>query len=120
MENRSKSILGIIHSPPFGSSVHEAIELLMVYAAYDFEVSILLKDSAVLHLQQEKRPELLKLKDQSAILAAIELYDVKSLLVDKNAFEQYQCKAADNFHFELLNDAMIKDALSSYSEVVNL
>jgi len=66
-----KSILGIINQPPTGSSIsHEAIEMLMVYAAFGFEVTILLRGSAVLNVQQNQQPEMVKLKNHSALFCS--------------------------------------------------
>ena len=115
-----KSILGIINSSPTGSSnSHEAIEMLMVYAAFDFEVSILLRGSAVLHLQQEQQPEVLKIKNYSALLKALDLYDVKNLYVDEKAMADYQCQADENIHFELIDNESIVEHIAQYSEVLN-
>ena len=115
-----KSILGIINSSPPGSSnSHEAIEMLMVYAAFGFEVSILLRGSAVLQLQQEQHPEVLKMKNHSALLKALDLYDVKNLYVDEKAMAAYQCQADENIHYELINNMMIIDYIAQHSEVLN-
>jgi tRNA 2-thiouridine synthesizing protein C len=115
-----KSILGIINSPPTGSSnSHEAIEMLMVYAAFGFEVSILLRGSAVLHLQQEQQPEVLKIKNHSVILKALDLYDVGNLYVDEVAMLTYQCKADDNIDFELMDNKSIINSIAEHSEVLN-
>jgi tRNA 2-thiouridine synthesizing protein C len=115
-----KSILGIINSSPTGSSnSHEAIEMLMVYAAFDFEVSILLRGSAVLHLQKDQQPEVLKIKNHSALLKALDLYDVKNLYVDEKAMAAYQCQADEDIHFELINSQSIIDHIAQHSEVLN-
>jgi tRNA 2-thiouridine synthesizing protein C len=115
-----KSILGIINSSPTGSSnSHEALEMLMVYAAFGFEVSILLRGSAVLHLQQAQKPEVLKIKNHSALLKALDLYDVKNLYVDEKAMAAYQCQADENIHFELINNEMIINSIAQHSEVLN-
>ena len=115
-----KSILGIINSPPTGSSnSHEAIEMLMVYAAFGFEVNILLRGSAVLHLQQQQQPEVLKIKNHSALLKAFDLYDVKNLYVDEKAMVAYQCQADENIHFELMDNESIINSIAEHSEVLN-
>jgi len=115
-----KSILGIINTSPTGSSnSHEAIEMLMVYAAFGFEVSILLRGAAVLHVQQNQQPDIIKLKNHSALLKAWDLYDVKNLFVDENAMADYQCQADENIHFELISDDAITDAIAQNSEVLN-
>ena len=115
-----KSILGIINQSPTGSSdSHEAIEMLMVYAAFGFQVSILLRGSGVLHLQKSQHPEVLKLKNHSALFAALDLYDVKSLLVDKDAVEQYHCEVADNVVFTFIDEQTISTIIASHSEVLN-
>ena len=93
--------------------------MLMVYAAFDFEVSILLRGSGVLHLQKNQRPEIVKIKNHSAILSALDLYDVKYLLVDEVAMGEYQCEADENIHFELVNTDVIKEAIISHNEVLN-
>ncbi|PCJ48321.1 MAG: hypothetical protein COA74_09390 [Gammaproteobacteria bacterium] len=115
-----KSVLGIINHSPMGSSKsHEAIEMLMVYAAFDFEVSILLRGSAVLHVQKNQRPEIVQIKNHSALLAALDLYDVKCLLVDEVAMSEYQCEADENIHFKQVNKAAIQEAILNHTEVLN-
>ena len=115
-----KSILGIINQPPFGnSSSHEGVEMLMVYAAFGFHVSILLRGAGVLHLQQGLQPEVIDHKNHSALFAALDLYDIKTLLVDENALTEYQCQAADNLLFELLSNEDINTLIANHTEVLN-
>ena len=115
-----KSVLGIInHSPTGSSKSHEAVEMLMVYAAFGFEVSILLRGSGILHLQKDQRPEVVKIKKHSALLAALDLYDVKCLLVDETAMVEYQCEADENIHFECVDKNAIDEAITNHTEVLN-
>ena len=115
-----KSVLGIIHSSPTGSSnAHEALEMLMIYAAFGFEVTVLLSGAGVLQLQKEQHPEVLNIKNHSALFAALEIYEIKQLLVDQKAVHEYQIEADDNLHFDLIDQATIKDYIAAHNEVLN-
>ncbi len=115
-----KSILGIINQSPVGnSSNHEAIEMLMVYAAFDYRVSLLLRGSAVLHLQKKQSPEALNIKDHNSLFTSLERYEIKHLFVDQKAMEEYQCSADESMLFDLVDSTTIADLIAEYSEVLN-
>lgn len=115
-----KSILGIINTSPTGNSRgHEAVEMLMVYAAFGFDVTILLRGAGVLHLQKDQQPEVIKLKNHSKLFAALDLYEVRKLLVDQQAVADYQCNPAENIHFDLIAPENIIEEIQQHTEVIN-
>ena len=115
-----KKVLGIINHPPVGNSFsHEAIEMLMVYAAFGFQVSILLRGSGVLHLQHSQQPEVHKFKNHSALFAALDLYEIDHLIVDKAAMDEYQCQADEKITYKCIDINDIGASFDDYSEVLN-
>lgn len=68
--------------PNNGSQVQESLDMLLTVAAFDQAVQVLFLDDGVFQLKRGQNPERLGLKDTSAILRALELYDVNTLYVE--------------------------------------
>ena len=78
-----------------GAYAQEILDIILITAAFDQAVSILLLDDSVFQLKKHQHPEKHGMKDIAAIFAALEIYDVKNLYVEKESLlERGLC--ADN------------------------
>ncbi len=60
----------------------------MTVAAFDQEVSILLLDNAVFQLKKQQNPELIGLKDTTAIFKALPLYNVTTIYAETESLQE--------------------------------
>jgi len=51
--------------------------------------------------------------------AALDLYEIKQLLVDENAYHEYQCQIADNIHYQLISEQDMAAVIAQHTEVLN-
>ncbi|MEM0514438.1 sulfurtransferase complex subunit TusC [Pseudoalteromonas sp. YIC-827] len=77
-----KHIVVISQQAPYAQqSLKEALDLLLIFAAIDQEVTWLIEGDAVFALAAEQQPKLLGQKDFTKALKMLELYDIDSLYV---------------------------------------
>ncbi|WP_105189847.1 sulfurtransferase complex subunit TusC [Pseudoalteromonas sp. T1lg48] len=77
-----KHIVVISQRAPYHhQSLKEALDLVLIFAAIDQEVSWLLEGDAVLALSAQQQPKLLGQKDFTKALKMLELYDIDSIYV---------------------------------------
>ncbi|WP_105259093.1 sulfurtransferase complex subunit TusC [Pseudoalteromonas sp. T1lg88] len=77
-----KHIVVISQQAPYQQqSLKEALDLLLIFAAIDQEVSWLIEGDAVFALLAEQQPKLLGQKDFTKALKMLELYDIDSIYV---------------------------------------
>lgn len=82
-------------APHQGVRLQELLDVLLITAAFDQAVSLLFLDDGVFQLKQHQQPILAGLKDTLAILGALELYEVKALVVESESLEKCSLQAAD-------------------------
>lgn len=90
MKATSKTCLSIISSPPINSATSaEALELLLVAAAFDVPTSLLFTGAGVLNLLPEQSAKGLARKTPSKQLGALSLYGVDSVYACEASMAQY-------------------------------
>ncbi|MGA4606425.1 DsrE family protein [Pseudoalteromonas maricaloris] len=86
----SKNVLIISQTSPFDqNSLKEALDVALIYAAIDQQVSWLFTSSAVLSLQKTLNAPLLGLKDMFKQLKTLEIYDVERVYACQSAMEEF-------------------------------
>ncbi|MCR9279082.1 MAG: DsrE family protein [Pseudomonadaceae bacterium] len=84
------SCLSIISSPPLSSANSaEALELLLVAAAFDVPTTLLFSGAGVLNLIPEQSADGLARKTPSKQLGALKLYGVESVYACKSSMQRY-------------------------------
>ena len=68
-----------------GAKVQEVLDQVLITAAFDQQVSLLLLDDAVYHLQTNQHSEQVASKDISAIYRSLELYDIDNIYVEQDS-----------------------------------
>lgn len=78
-----KSFLFVMQTPAYSSlKIQEVLDVVLITAAFDQKVSLLLMDEAVFHLKKNQQGKLLGGKDISAIYRSLELYDIENIYVE--------------------------------------
>jgi len=69
--------------------------MVLLTAAFDQPVSILLLDDGVFQLKKGQEPKSLGLKDTARIFSALEIYDVKGLYTEVESLQERGLKPSD-------------------------
>ena len=84
-----KKFLYINRRPPHGSIyAHEALEVVLIGAAFDQDVSLAFIDDGVYQLKKNQDTSDINTKNFSKTYGALEMYDVEKLYVEKESLEQ--------------------------------
>jgi tRNA 2-thiouridine synthesizing protein C len=88
---------------PYGSiHAQEMLDIIMVSAAFDQDVSLYFLDDGVFQLKNNQNPEVSQLKNTAPIFQALELYDVKRLYVEAESLAERGMSVSD-----LMLDVMV-------------
>jgi tRNA 2-thiouridine synthesizing protein C len=83
-----KKFLYVNRRAPHGTVyAHEALEVVLIGAAFEQDVSLAFIDDGVFQLKKEQDTSEIYTKNFSKIYAALEMYDVEKLYVDKDSLE---------------------------------
>ena len=84
-----KKFLYINRRPPHGSIyAHEALEVVLIGAAFDQDVSLAFIDDGVYQLKKNQDTSDINTKNFSKTYGALEMYDVEKLYVEKESLEE--------------------------------
>ena len=84
-----KKYLYINRRAPHGSIyAHEALEVVLIGAAFDQDVSLAFIDDGVYQLKKNQDTSDINTKNFSKTYGALEMYDVEKLYVEKESLEQ--------------------------------
>tara|TARA_A100001388_G_scaffold190264_1_gene143159 strand:- start:1883 stop:2266 length:384 start_codon:yes stop_codon:yes gene_type:complete len=84
-----KKFLYINRRPPHGSIyAHEALEVVLIGAAFDQDVSLAFIDDGVYQLKKNQDTSDINTKNFSKTYGALEMYDVEKLYVEKESLDQ--------------------------------
>jgi tRNA 2-thiouridine synthesizing protein C len=91
-----KSYLFVLRQPPHsGVQVHEMLDIILITAAFDQQVSILLLDDGVFQLKNGQNPESAGIKDTVAIFKALEIYDVNDIYIEIESLQERGLKPSN-------------------------
>ena len=84
-----KKFLYVNRRAPHGTVyAHEALEVVLIGAAFDQDVSLAFIDDGVFQLKKDQDTSEIYTKNFSKIYSALEMYDVEKLYVEKESLEQ--------------------------------
>ena len=75
-------------APPGSIYAHEALEVVLIGAAFDQDVSLAFIDDGVYQLKKNQDTSDINTKNFSKTYGALEMYDVEKLYVEKESLEQ--------------------------------
>ena len=116
-----KSFLFVMQMPAYSSiKVQEVLDVVLITAAFDQKVSVLLLDDAVFHLKKNQQGQLLANKDLSAVYRSLELYDVETLYVEQESLAERGLSVDDLLlPTQLINRTEIASVCSAFDFVLN-
>lgn len=115
-----KKICIIFRSAPLGSTKgREALDLALLSASFEQEVSLVFVDDGVLHLLKDQQPELIGGKDYLASLKALPFYDIEAVFACKQSLGDYGLShSLLSIPVTILNDEAIAAHLKAVDEVL--
>tara|TARA_B100001029_G_C14921153_1_gene372090 strand:+ start:454 stop:837 length:384 start_codon:yes stop_codon:yes gene_type:complete len=91
-----KKFLYINRRAPHGTIyAHEALEVVLIGAAFEQDVSMAFLDDGVFQLKKDQNTDQISTKNFSKTFSALEMYDVEKLYVDKESLDERGISADD-------------------------
>jgi len=91
-----KKFLYINRRAPHGTIyAHEALEVVLIGAAFEQDVSMAFLDDGVFQLKKDQNTDQINTKNFSKTFSALEMYDVEKLYVDKESLDERGISADD-------------------------
>jgi tRNA 2-thiouridine synthesizing protein C len=105
--------------PHSGASGREGLDLVLLSASFEQEVSLVFTDEGVLNLLPGQRPELIGAKDYIAAFKALPLYDIENVYVCEQSLQEFGLSQTKLLiPVEFANAAQISRVLDSADEVL--
>jgi tRNA 2-thiouridine synthesizing protein C len=116
-----KSFLFVMQSAAYeGDKVQEVLDAVLIAAAFDQQVSLLLLDDAVFHLKNHQQNDLLAVKDISAIYRSLELYDIETIYIERESLVQRGLSLEDLLiPTKTIDRAQVAQLLQAYDVVLS-
>ncbi|ABV36743.1 DsrE family protein [Shewanella sediminis HAW-EB3] len=104
------------HGSPHG---REALDLALLSASFEQEVSLIFVDDGVLNLVKDQQPERVGAKDYIATFGALPLYDVETVLACEESLVEYGLDLTDlTIEVDKVSPSLITEQLSKVDEVL--
>ncbi|ESP93306.1 MULTISPECIES: sulfurtransferase complex subunit TusC [Pseudoalteromonas] len=118
----TKKVLVICDASPFDSQrIRDSLDMALIFAAVDQEVSWLFKGPSVLALKKGQQPSKLGIKDFLKQLKTLEIYDVDRIFVCESALAQFALTPDQmSIDIEALNIDQQKVLISTQEHVIKL
>ncbi len=116
-----KSFLFVMQSAAYsGNKVQEVLDAVLITAAFDQPVSLLLLDDAVFHLQKNQQTDLSVVKDVGAIYRSLELYDIENIYVESESLVRFGLFQDDLLiPTKIINRLQVATLLQAYDVVLS-
>ena len=114
-----KNLLYINRRAPHGTIyAHEALEVVLIGAAFEQDVSLAFIDDGVFQLKKDQDTSDIHTKNFSKIYKALEMYDVEKLFVEKESLEKRGLTEDDlSVDVKVINSSEMKKLITD-SEVM--
>ncbi len=116
-----KKFLYVNRRAPYGSIYAlESLEVVLIGAAFDQDVSMLFIDDGVYQLKKGQDTKESDMKNFSPTYRALEMYDVEKLYVDKESMEARGLTLEDLVvPVEVLNTDQVSDLMEEQEVILN-
>ena len=113
-----KKFLYVNRRAPHGTVyAHEALEVVLIGAAFDQDVSLAFIDDGVFQLKKDQDTSEIYTKNFSKIYSALEMYDVEKLYVERESMEKRGLTEDDlSVDVKIINSSEMKNLITE-SEV---
>ncbi|WP_440055974.1 DsrE family protein [Pseudoalteromonas sp. T1lg65] len=117
-----KNVLVISTASPFQSSeIRDALDLTLIFAAVDQNISWLFLESSVLALKSNLNAPALSIKNYFKQLKTLEIYDVEQIYTTTDALSANNLRVDDlDIETVVLNDNEVSDLIAKQDLVVRL
>ena len=114
-----KKFIYVNRKAPHGTIyAHEALEVVLIAAAFEQDVSLAFIDDGVYQLKKGQNTDAIATKNFSKTYAALEMYDVEKLFVEKESLECRGLTEEDlSVDVKIIDSSEMKKLMSD-SEVV--
>jgi tRNA 2-thiouridine synthesizing protein C len=108
-----KKFMFVNRRAPYGTVYAlESLEVVLIAAAFDQDVSLVFSDDGVFQLKKEQDTAGVEMKNFSPTYRALEMYDVEKLYVSKASMEERGLTTDDLIvDVEVLDDAAMADLM---------
>ena len=116
-----KKFLYVNRRAPHGTVyAHEALEVVLIGAAFDQDVSLAFIDDGVFQLKKDQDTSEIYTKNFSKIYSALEMYDVEKLFVEKESLECRGLTEEDlSVDVKIIDSSEMKKLMSDTEVVFN-
>ena len=116
-----KKIMHVMRNAPHGTIyTYEGLEMILIMAAYDQDISVAFIDDGVFALKKDQDTEGLEIKGFSKTFKALDGYDVEKLYVDQISMEERGLTEGDLLvDVEVLSSAKIGRMMAEQDVVVH-
>lgn len=83
------------HGPYHQQCLRESLDMVLIFAAIDQQVTWLLEGAAVLSLVKNQRPSAQQQKDFTKAIGMLEIYDIESVYVCADALNEHGLSTDD-------------------------
>lgn len=84
-----KKFMYVNRTAPYGTVYAlEALEVVLIGAAFEQDVSMVFIDDGVYQLKKDQNTDAIEMKNFSPTYRALEMYDVEKLYVDKDSMDE--------------------------------
>ncbi len=90
-----KYLFIISQAPHTGVKLQENLDIILIMAAFDQQVSVLFLDDGVFALKKYQQAEKYALKETLSIFKALEIYDVHHLYTEVESLQERALKPVD-------------------------
>lgn len=116
-----KTFMYVNRKPPYGTVYAlESLEVVLIGAAFDQDVSLAFIDDGVYQLTKGQSTDGIGMKNFSPTYRALEMYDVEKLYVDKDSLEARGLTENDLIvPVEVMDSAELRDLMDSQDVVLS-
>ena len=116
-----KKIMHVMREAPHGTIyTYEGLEMILIMAAYDQDISVAFIDDGVYALKKDQNTEGIEIKGFSKTFGALDGYDVEKLYVDQISLEERGLTEDDLVvDVEILSSAEIGKLMTEQDVVVH-
>ncbi len=116
-----KKFLYINRRAPHGTIyAHEALEVVLIGAAFDQDVSLAFIDDGVFQLKKNQDTADIYTKNFSKIYSALEMYDVEKLFVEKESLEKRGLNEEDlSVDVKIIDSDEMKKLITNSEVILN-
>ena len=116
-----KKFLYINRKAPHGTIyAHEALEVVLIGAAFEQDVSMAFIDDGVFQLKKDQNTDQIETKNFTKTYSALEMYDVEKLYVEKESLEERGLSEQDlSVEVKVIPSSEMKELIEDSEVILN-